>query len=262
MREAQLWQWQGKLDRAIADATKAIELETNNSYARVERGNFLLNAKKYAEAASDLTKAIALGSNAAVAHVALGMIHVEKKEFARADSEFHKAIELDPKHPDAYAGNASLYLMRGKGAAAISVLNQAIVADPQNPEPYGHRASVYLLLGNDAKALADLNEVIRLAPHSARALRQRAWILITSADVKNRRPKQAVASATLCLRADRVERATGTYRTGSLPAQRPVISQARSGRSRRHSTACKTRKRAACIASCSNGTRPQSLITA
>jgi Tfp pilus assembly protein PilF len=193
---AQLWQWQGKLDRAIADATKAIELETNNSYAHVERGIFLLNAKKYAEAASDLTKAIALGSNAAVAHVALGICHLEKKEFARAESEFHKAIELDPKHPDAYAGNASLYLVRGKGAAAISVLNQAIVADPQNPEPYGHRASVYLLLGNDAKALADLNEVIRIAPHSARALRQRAWILITCADGKNRRPREAVESAT------------------------------------------------------------------
>ncbi len=42
----------------------------------------------------------------------------------------------------------------------------------------------------------DLDEVIRVAPNSARALRERAWILATCPDAKLRKPDVARASAT------------------------------------------------------------------
>jgi tetratricopeptide (TPR) repeat protein len=193
---AGLWQWRGRLDKAIADADQAIELDPRNSYAYVERGVFLYDLKRYTEAASDLGKASALGSRAAVIHTASGMMNIEKKELTKAQAEFNTAIELDPKDPDAYAGYASLYILRGKVSAAISVLDQAIDADPQNPESHGYRAELYLSLGKHAKALEDLDEVIRFAPNSARALRERAWLLATCADARIRKPEEAIASAT------------------------------------------------------------------
>jgi tetratricopeptide (TPR) repeat protein len=193
---AQLWQWRGRLDRAIAVASQAIELDSHNSYAYVQRGIFLYDLKRQAEALRDFDKASELGSQAAVIHIARGMIHIEKGEFAKAQPEFNKAIELDPRHPDAYAGYASLFLLRGKSKVAISILDQAIDADPQNPESHGNRAIVFLAMGKYDKALDDLGEVIRFAPNSARALRERAWILATCPDAKVRKPEDAVASAT------------------------------------------------------------------
>jgi serine/threonine-protein kinase len=50
-------------------------------------------------------------------------------------------------------------------------------------------------MGKYEKALDDLDEVLRVAPDSARALRERAWILATCPDPKIRNGDQAVAAA-------------------------------------------------------------------
>ena len=50
-------------------------------------------------------------------------------------------------------------------------------------------------MGKYDKALDDLDEVLRVAPNSARAQRERAWILATCPDAKVRNGEQAVLSA-------------------------------------------------------------------
>jgi tetratricopeptide (TPR) repeat protein len=193
---AQLWQWRHRLDRAVEDAGKAIELDGRISYAFVERGVFEYNLKHYDKALKDFDKADELGSKAAISHIARGMMLIEKGKLPKAQQEFNEAIKLDPKHPDAYSGYALLFLTRGDSKTAITMLDQAIDADPQNPESHGNRAIVFESIGKYDKALDDLDEVIRFAPNSARALRERAWLLTTCSDAKLRKPEEALKSAT------------------------------------------------------------------
>jgi len=191
-----LWQWRNRLDLAVADLDKAIALDARNAYAFVERGVFLYNMKKYDQALRDFQAALDLGSRCAVIHIGRGMIDLEKRDSKKAQTEFKQAIELDPKHPDAYVGLASMFLMRGDTRKALAVLDQAVELDPQSPDSHGNRAVVRLSIGKYDEALDDLDEVLRFAPGSARALRERAWLLATCPDAKIRNGEQAVVSAT------------------------------------------------------------------
>ena len=82
----------------------------------------------------------------------------------------------------------------------MKVLDQAVEIDPLCADSHGNRAVVFLSLGRYDKAIDDLDEVVKVAPNSARALRERAWILATCPDAKVRNGEQAVSSATQGMR--------------------------------------------------------------
>ena len=190
-----LWQWRNRLDQAIADLDNAIEIDSRNSYAFVERGIFHYNTKEYDKALRDLQAAIDLGSRSAVIYIARGMIDLEKRDLKKAQAEFNQAIQLDPKHPDVYSGYATMFLTRGDTRKALAVLDQAVKLDPQSPDSHGNRAVVLLSVNKYDRALDDLNEVIRFAPASARGHKERAWLLATCPEAKIRNGEQAVVSA-------------------------------------------------------------------
>jgi tetratricopeptide (TPR) repeat protein len=196
IERAYLWQWRDRLGDAVADVSKAIELDPRNSYAYVERGIFHYSLKEYDKSMRDLQAALDLGSGAAVIYIARGMIFLARSDTSKALAELKQALQRDPRHPDAYAALASLYLMRSKTDKALKVLDQAVEIDPLCADSHGNRAVVLLALGKYEKALDDLDEVVRVAPNSARALRERGWLLATCPDAKIRNGEQAVASAT------------------------------------------------------------------
>jgi tetratricopeptide (TPR) repeat protein len=188
-------QWQNRLDEAIVDASKAIELDPKNSYAFVERGVFEYSKKDFDKALRDFQSAIDMGSHAAVIYIARGLIFVSRFDLKRAFAELTIALEIDPRHPDAYAALASMFMMQGKNDKALKTLDKAVEIDPLCADSHGNRAVVFLAMGKFDKALDDLDEVLRVAPNSARALRERAWILATCPDERVRNGGQAVASA-------------------------------------------------------------------
>jgi tetratricopeptide (TPR) repeat protein len=193
---AYLWQWRTQLDKALADVNQAIALAPRNSYAYVERAVFQFNKKDYEHCLRDLDEAVKLGSQTAVIHICRGIIHLDKANRNEAVAEFHEAIKSDPKHPDAYCGLASAFLRHGDTKKAIAVFDAAIEADPRSPDSHGNRAVLYLSLGKYDKALDDLDDVISAAPGSARALKERAWILATCPQESVRNGEHAVTSAT------------------------------------------------------------------
>jgi tetratricopeptide (TPR) repeat protein len=195
IERAYLWQWRSRLDLAVADATKAIELAPTNSYAFVERGVFEFSKKEYDNALRDLQSAIDMGSHAAVIYIARGLIFLSEHDLKQAFTELNKAIETDPRHPDAYAALASMFMMQGKNEQALKTLDQAVEIDPLCADSHGNRAVIFLAMRKYDKALDDLDEVLRVAPDSARALRERAWILTTCPDKKIRNGDLAVAAA-------------------------------------------------------------------
>ncbi len=196
IERASLWQWRNRLDNAVADVSKAIELDPKNSFAYVERGVFKYNMKKYDECLADFKQAIDLGSKAAVIHVCQGMIHLARKDPIKAKAEFESALQIDPKHADAYAGLASIFLQRSETSKALSVLDEAVRADPRSPDSYGNRAVVLLSRNEYEKALADLDDVIRLATEFRRRTAGACLDPGDLPDAKIRDGEQAVVLAT------------------------------------------------------------------
>jgi tetratricopeptide (TPR) repeat protein/serine/threonine protein kinase len=199
-------------EEALADCSRAIELDPNNATAWSERGvvycdhlaqyekaiayfskaieldpqgaNFWFNRNvadqhtgEWATAAADCSRALELDSKRAEWWVTRGAIYCDHlAQYDKAVADFSKAIELDPK--DAYAwgnrGNARRNL--GQPDKALADWSRAIELSPRYAPWWGERGLAYAKLGQPGRGLADCSRTIQLAPKDARAWSNRGMI--------------------------------------------------------------------------------------
>jgi tetratricopeptide (TPR) repeat protein len=124
----------GLTDQAIADYTKAIELEPENAVAYAGRGIQYGNKGLYDQALADENKSIALQPNDARTYNNRGIIFMAKGYYGQTIADATKAIALDP-------GNALGYALRGFANEKTGLRNKAIAdyraalkIDPSNKE--------------------------------------------------------------------------------------------------------------------------------
>ena len=130
---------EGDLDGAIADGTKAIELDPGLS-----AGYF----------------------NRAVARSRQG-----DQDGAIAD--YSKVIELDPKSPFAHFNRGTARYQKGDNEGAIADFTKAIEIDSEKSAAYMNRGIAYLTKGNDAAAQKDFELFLKLKPDSKLELEER-----------------------------------------------------------------------------------------
>ena len=102
---------EGKLDQAIEDFTRAIELYPTWSEAYNNRGTTYGHAGKLDKAIEDLTKAIELGPNA-IFYNNRALTYGVKGDLDRALSDYTKAIELNPNYALAYFSRGNIYYLK------------------------------------------------------------------------------------------------------------------------------------------------------
>mgnify|MGYP001422678778 CR=1 FL=1 len=97
---------------AIADYSKAIELNPNYAIAFNDRGAAKKKLEDYDGAIADYSKAIELNPNYLNAYYNRGNSKFNLKDYDGAIADFTKAIELNPNFADAYAnrGTSKWYL--------------------------------------------------------------------------------------------------------------------------------------------------------
>jgi tetratricopeptide (TPR) repeat protein len=96
------WGKKGDHDKAIADYTRAIEIDPKYAKAYNNRGFSWYNKGDYDKAIADYTKAIEINQNYAKAYNNRGFSWYNKGDYDRAIVDYTKAIEIEPKDPTAY----------------------------------------------------------------------------------------------------------------------------------------------------------------
>jgi tetratricopeptide (TPR) repeat protein len=191
----------GKLDEAMADFNKAIELDPKNADAYNSRGNLYLDKKDYKAAIADYTQAIKLQPNYAYAYdnrgdayddendprdaivdytkaIQLtpnsasfyndrGLAYFHNKNYDSAIADYTKAIELDPNYAAAFDNRGDANRDKGALDQAIADYSTAISINPSSPVYYFDRGFVYDHLGDYDDAIADYSEAITLNPARA-----------------------------------------------------------------------------------------------
>ncbi|MEL7079523.1 MAG: tetratricopeptide repeat protein, partial [Cyanobacteria bacterium J06582_2] len=155
---------------AIADYSKAIELNPDLAEAYVNRGNAYLNLGEYQEAIADYNKAIELNPGDADAYINRGNAYLNLEEYQEAIIYFNKAIELNPNYPNsalAYFNRGNAYGNLGEYQKAITDYNQAIELNSNYVDAYINRGNAYGNLGEYQEAITDCNKAIELNPDSA-----------------------------------------------------------------------------------------------
>jgi tetratricopeptide (TPR) repeat protein len=118
--------------------------------------------ERYDEALADFTRAIELDPEDAGAIVSRGETYRAMERYDEALADFTRAIELDPEDAGAIASRGETYRLMGRYDEALADLARAIELDPTSDWAIGSRGQTYRLMGRHDEALADLTRAIEL----------------------------------------------------------------------------------------------------
>ena len=169
--------------KAIADITKAIELDSKNSRFYQTRAMLSAQIGDMNDAVEDLGSMIKLLPRDAHAYEVRGAMLALRGDLASALADLNQAIKLNPNYSSAYSDRSFVYGLTSDYKNAIADANTAIELAKKQKLPlplmanaYGNRARAYMGLGKYSDALNDANVVIKCFSTSSRDYDMRAEI--------------------------------------------------------------------------------------
>jgi tetratricopeptide (TPR) repeat protein len=220
---------QGRLDEAIAEFRKAIELNPHYAMGHSNLGA-ALNRKGYSdEGIAQCRWALEIKPNDADAHYNLGIIYLDQGRLAEAIASFQEALRAKPDYASAHDDLANALFRQGKTDEAIAHYRQAteimprdalfqynlacalarennfaeaalhcrkaLDIDPSNAAAHHNLGVILIRQGETAEALVHWREAIRREPQALDTLNKTAWTLATNKNPAIRRGDEAVALA-------------------------------------------------------------------
>jgi tetratricopeptide (TPR) repeat protein len=125
-----------QIDLAIADFTRALELDSNYMVAYYNRGVAFFDLGQNERAITDFTKAMELGLRGKGPYHVRGLAYAKQGQYDLAIADFNKALEIDPKDAASYNNRGISYLLKGQYKRTISDLTRAIELDSKNAAFY------------------------------------------------------------------------------------------------------------------------------
>ena len=156
---------EGKIDTALSDFNKAIELKPDYAKAYNNRGTLYINQNKNDEALKDFDKAIEFMPGSEAFHLGRGNALKNKNRIDEALMEYDKAISLKPDFAEGYYSRGNLFMSQGKYAQAIEEYTKAIELNPNNIEAYLNRGNSFRDNKQFDAALKDYEKAITLDPN-------------------------------------------------------------------------------------------------
>jgi eukaryotic-like serine/threonine-protein kinase len=142
----------GRLDEAVQEMKKALELEPASLVMNTFMGATLYYAGRYDEAIDQCRRTIQMDPNFAVAHWHLGLAYEQKQRFDAAIEEFKTAISLSGSSPLMKAALGRAYAESQKEYEANEILNELNeLAKRQYASAY-ELATIYVALGKNEQA--------------------------------------------------------------------------------------------------------------
>ena len=168
------------LDAAIADFSRAVELEPKHAEALCQRGFLAWRKKELDAALADFCRVIELVPDHSTALIARGQVYLAMEDFDRAITDFDRAAAIRPGEKDSptLIGRAQCFAAKGEYRRAIDDLSAVMAKLDVEPWVYQQRASYYLELGETARAMADIDVVLRLQPDEPLARFLRVTLLM------------------------------------------------------------------------------------
>lgn len=150
----------GRLDEAILDFTKAMELDPQFIEAISNRGFVFLNQGKYEEAENDFTQSLALNAaQPSVLSLRAGS-KLSRGDLAAAIADYNEVLKWDSKNSYGHAELGFALFFAGKTQDALAEFDQAAAIDPtlRFLQPWRYLAMLALNQKpqSDAKFAADL----------------------------------------------------------------------------------------------------------
>jgi tetratricopeptide (TPR) repeat protein len=160
---------QGRVNEAIAQFQKALELQPDYVTALNNLGVAFIQSGRIDEAIERLDQAVAIKPNFAVAHKNLGRALLLQGRLDEAIAQFQKAIEFQPRNFEALNNLAWVLATSPEasirnGARAVELAERADqLSGGRNPAIIGTLAAAYAEAGRFPEAIAAVQRSLQLA---------------------------------------------------------------------------------------------------
>jgi tetratricopeptide (TPR) repeat protein len=163
----------GRYDKALADFTKAIELDNSYAVAYVNRAICFQTKDDLITALADFDTAIRLKPDYGLAYRGRAFVYWRRNDNDRALADVNEALRLTPADAIGYNLRGVVRYNRRQYDAALTDYAEAIRLDPTYATPHYNRGDLYNLKGEYDKAIASFDNAIRINPNLALAYRGR-----------------------------------------------------------------------------------------
>ncbi len=178
----------GRHEKALADFTRAIDLDPGLAWAIVRRGDTYQAMGRHEDALADFTRAIDLDPTDAWAIADRGDTYQAMGRREEALADFTSAIDLDPTDAWAIANRGDTYQAMGRHEEALADFTRAIDLAPDLDWAIVRRGDTYWAMDRREEALADYTHTMDLNPDperwDARILLEVAEPILASADIR------------------------------------------------------------------------------
>jgi tetratricopeptide (TPR) repeat protein len=137
--------------------------KSNLEAALVSRGIAYDQNNDWDKALADLSKAVELDPKDANAFYNRGVVYEHKGDGELAITDYTKAIALNPKDPDAHFGRGNVYYHSDDFDNALKDYEMTIKLNPEHAAAILGRGLTYEQLGKPDKAEADFKKTIALS---------------------------------------------------------------------------------------------------
>ncbi len=163
---------EGRPAEALEHATEAVRLRPNHAEAQTNLGIVNAQLGRPAEALAACGKAVELRPDYARGRSNYGIVLAQSGRWSEAITQFEEALRLAADAPDAVRirGNLARALLRAnRWNEAVTQFSAVIKADPGAADMHYNLALALGLSGRDAEAIAELQTVLQLDPAHAGA---------------------------------------------------------------------------------------------
>jgi tetratricopeptide (TPR) repeat protein len=162
MNRGNAYSEKGDKTRALADYTRAIELDRNFIEAYVNRGTTYITLKQYDLAIADFDRAIGIWSGYAPAWLWRGEAYFLKGETQRAIADFDRAVKLRPEWASALVRACwARAVLNTELERALNLCTRAIAAK-KTDRAFNNRGFVHFRMGRYREAIADYDAALAL----------------------------------------------------------------------------------------------------
>jgi tetratricopeptide (TPR) repeat protein len=159
----------GRHEEALADYSRAIELDPTMIDAYVNRGNTYRDLKRDADAMNDYTRGLEIDPNDSSVYVNIGLLLVNRGDLDGAIAEFRAAIRLQPDLAEAHNNLGCALEAKDDLDGAIAEYRTAIRLRPDLAELHNNLGAALMAKGDPDGAVAACDAAILLQPHHAKA---------------------------------------------------------------------------------------------
>jgi len=153
---------EGNYSKAIEYYSKAIELDSKNATAYINRGNVKFILDEDLAAISDYEKAIELDSMFFEAYNNLGNAKMYRYGLDEVENYFNKSIELNSNYSNAYFNRGLMYFGLGNLKNSIKDFEKCIQLNPEDVEAFYLCGLARIENGDEYWGRYDINDARKL----------------------------------------------------------------------------------------------------